>query len=350
MKRTLSVMMLTIAQLLFATTVYASVGNPNNDLYLKYINEVYDEYVKCDHNLLVVERAYNDLCAFCDNYDESKAAEQKRAFHQRIKEYNQQLQEPCAIVVEDSDAATLRSSLLSASDLSMHNQEYEMFYGEMKTQLDAYDKFVRDYSGMSTNHYEFESSRLSLECSYYDFLHTLSLLPDIVKQSIANRVGSLNYKFEVSLMLPTAEYERLIKVTIERLKERMTAKRTAVNEMELIEEMAERLYESYEQAYNAFGVALEEFEQVSSTTLNRRDSREVAYQKVKSYSDALDKMIATASEYLSLYEELSNYISVDMQELQMEKYAVTQYIYEQIAYRDSLISEYNSRGWGNFLQ
>ena len=61
-------------------------------------------------------------------------------------------------------------------------------------------------------------------------------------------------------------------------------------------------------------------------------------------------MIATASEYLSLYEELSNYVPVDMEELQMEKNVVTQFINEQIAYRDSLISEYNARGWGNFLR
>jgi len=151
-------------------------------------------------------------------------------------------------------------------------------------------------------------------------------------------------------MLPAAEYERLVYVTIERLEERVAARQTVVNEMGLMEEMVDRLYESWEQAYDAFGVALEEFEAVSSTTLHKRDSQEEAYQKVKRYSDAVDKMIATASEYLSLYEELSNYVSVDMEELQMEKEIVTQYINEQVAYRDSLISEYDSRGWGNFLR
>lgn len=350
MKRILSVMMLAIAQLLFATTSYAAIGSPNDELYLKYINKIFDEYTKCDYNLSVVERAYNDLCAFYDNYDESTATQQKNAFYERIEEYYQQLQAPCAIVVDDADAVLMRGEPLSVADVSGFNMDYEMSYEDMRTQLDLYEKYARDCGGSAANlRYDFEPSKLSLECSYYGFLYTLSALPAPVKDSIANRVGGLNYKFDVSLMLPAAEYERLVYVTIERLEERVAAKRTAVNEMELMEEMVERLYESYEQAYNAFGVALEEFEQVSSTTLNRKDSREVAYQKVKSYSDALDKMIATASEYLSLYEELSNYISVDMEELQMEKDVVNQFINEQVAYRNSLISEYNSRGWGNFL-
>lgn len=350
MNRQLSVMVLAFAQLLFAATSYAAMGSSNDELYLKYINKIYDEYVKCDHNLSVVESAYNDLCAFCNNYDESKADEQKMAFHQRMEGYCQQLQEPCAIVVEDADVATLRSSQLSVSDLSLHNQEYEVFYGEMKTQLDVYDMFVRDYSRSSINHYEFESSRLSLECSYYNFLHTLSSLPANVNDSIASRVGSLNYRFDVSLTLPTEEYERLIYVTLGKYEDCLAKIGAIVNEQDITIELVERLYESWEQAYDAFGVALEEFEAVSSTTLHKRDSQEEAYQKVKRYSDAVDKMIATASEYLSLYEELSNYVSVDMEELQMEKNVVTQFINEQITYRDSLISEYNARGWGNFLR
>lgn len=351
MKRKLSVMMLAITQLLFAATSYAAVGNPNDELYLKYINKIFDEYTKCDHNLSVVERAYNDLCAFYDSYDESMVAEQKEAFHQRIEGYYQQLQDPCAIVVEDADAVLMRGEPLSVADVSAFNLEYEMFYEDMRTQLDLYEKFAGDCGRSAANlKYDFEPSKLSLECSYYSFLHTLSALPNHVKDSIANRVGDLNYKFDVLLTLPAAEYERLVYVTIKKLDERVAAKQTDVNIMELTEEMVVHLYESWEQAYNAFGVALDEFEQVSSTTLLKRDTQEEAYQKVKRYSDAVDKMIATASEYLSLYEELSNYVSVDMEELQMEKNVVTQFINEQIAYRDSLISEYNARGWGNFLR
>lgn len=347
MKRKLSVMMLAITQLLFAAASYAAVGNPNDELYLKYINKIFDEYTKCDHNISVVERAYNDLCAFCDSYDESMAAEQKETFHQRIEGYYQQLQEPCAIVVEDADAALMRGEPLSVADVSAFNLEYEMFYEDMRADLNVYDMFAREYSSVATNHYKFDASRLTLECSYYNFLHTLSALPNHVKDSIANRVGDLNYKFDVSLTLPAAEYERLVYATIEKLEECVAKTRTVVNEMGLMEEIVERLYESWEQAYNAFGVALEEFEAVSSTTLHKRDSQEVAYQKVKTFSDAVDKMIATSSEYLSLYEELSNYVSVDMEELQMEKDVVTQFINEQIAYRDSLISEYNAR-WGEY--
>lgn len=348
MKRKLTVMMLAITQLLFATASYAAVGNPNDELYLKYINKIFDEYTKCDHNISVVERAYNDLCAFCDSYDESMAAEQKEAFHQRIEGYYQQLQEPCAIVVEDADAVLMRGEPLSVADVSAFNLEYEMFYEDMRTQLDLYEKFAGDCCRSAANlKYDFEPSKLSLECSYYSFLHTLSALPNHVKDSIANRVGDLNYKFDVSLTLPAAEYERLVYVTIEKLEECVAKTRTVVNEMGLTEEIVERLYESWEQAYNAFGVALEEFEAVSSTTLHKRDSQEVAYQKIKTFSDAVDKMIATSSEYLSLYEELSNYVSVDMEELQMEKEVVTQFINEQIAYRDSLISQYNAR-WGEY--
>ncbi len=351
MKRKLSVMMLAITQLLFAATSYAAVGNPNDELYLKYINKIFDEYTKCDHNLSVVERAYNDLCAFYDSYDESMATEQKETFYQRIEEYYEQLQEPCAIVVDDTDAVLMYGEPLSTADVSAFNLDYEMFYKDMRTQLDLFEKFVSNCGGSVANlGYDFDPSKLSLECSYYGFLYTLSVLPAPVKDSIANRVGNLNYKFDVSLMLPAAEYERLVYVTIERLEERVAARQTVVNEMGLMEEMVDRLYESWEQAYNAFGVALDEFEQVSSTTLLKRDTQEEAYQKVKRYSDAVDKMIATASEYLSLYEELSNYVSVDMEELQMEKNVVTQFINEQIAYRDSLISEYNARGWGNFLR
>lgn len=348
MKCKLHVMLLVVVQLMFATTSLAAYSNTNDEIVEKYVVKIFDEYTKCDYNLFLLEQAYNDLCGFCANYDESTAAEFKSVLHQRIEGYIQQLMLPQEVIVDDVDIVHLRNTNLDASVIADHNMAHGMFYDEMKSRLEVYDAFIREYNQFSKNNCEFESSKLSLESNYYYVLYTLSSLPDYLKDIIASRINDLNYKFDVSLTLPAEEYERLIAVTIHKIEDIVAELNAIVNQRQLYYDNVEYIYESYEKAYDAFGVAVEKFIGVSSTTINNKDSQEKAYQKIKKYSDALDTMVATASEYLSLFEELGNHGLVDMLEVQAEKDGVTQFINDKILYRDNLISEYNVRGWGQY--
>jgi hypothetical protein len=158
--------------------------NPNfDDVSKSFAQRVLDEYAKCDYNLAIYAKAFNEWLEFAERSNETPNQADIAACIQRFESYAAQFKSPTEITLSQSDVMVLRKQGLNASELLAHNLEYKAYYDQMCYNIYVLIHRVQQPSVkmlVESSILGYEADMLSLEITYYSMLHTFSQLSDAI--------------------------------------------------------------------------------------------------------------------------------------------------------------------------
>lgn len=332
-----------------------TVQSPSYDKVCKaFANRVFDEYAKFDYNQTILQKVFNEWLKFAENYDESTTTQTDiDRCVATFEAYRAQLNEPVEFTISESEAMAFRKNGLKASDLLSHNIEYREFYKQINIQIDILKESVqypdgiklRIEGGLISN----ELNMLNLEISYYSMLHTFSQLPkSIYDSSMKGRFTKLNYKFDVALDLPTAEYERMCESIIKK-SERLVAK-----EAELLNKLTKSymvLDDSqvrFNMACEALDEALAALDSIEGIFITESDTKESAREKIEYVTAVINNMEACGNEYIESMTICHELIGADMEIVESERESFENVISDYREAINYMKGTYELLGFGKF--
>lgn len=292
-----------------------------------FANRVFDEYAKFDYNQTILQKVFNEWLEFAENYDESITTQTDiDRCVATFEAYRTQLIKPVEFTISESEAMEFRKNGLKASEFLNHNIEYREFYKQINIRIDMAKESVLHPAGIKlrieSSQISNESDMLSLEIAYYSMLHTFSQLPKSIYDSSMNgRFAKLNYKFDVALDLPTAEYERICESIIKK-SERLVAKESEllnklINNCMTLEDAEMR----FNMACEALGEAIGALDSIEGIIITDSDTEETAREKIEYVTAVINKLEACGNEYIESMAIFIELIGADMSIVENERIA-----------------------------
>ena len=316
-----------------------------------FAHKVLEEYAKCDYNLEIYNRAFDEWLNFAERFDELTPTDVEATI-KRFEAYRSEFKNPTEIALSKSEVLAFRGQGINASELLNHNIEYQAFYEQMCYQIEVLITYAQQPSvkmlveGSILNH---QVEMLSLEFSYYNMLHTFSLLSDATyDKALSDSLANLHFQYEVDIKLPSSEYRRMSDATLEKIERIASQLFEQTNKMGRDVMVASELEERFNSACQALDVAAEPLMSLDSVLLTPEDTKESARAKIEHAIAVVDNFEACAQEYIEAFGALCEALGVDTTKAEEERSTLANIVGDYNKGIESMKQTYESLGFGKF--
>lgn len=285
-------------------------------------NQIIDEFIKCDYNATILERAFEEWMQYASNYTKKNANEQYLEFENTIVELRKLLKAPSDITLTEGEMQALRSKGLQDDELLSQNTFHKKLYNEAHSVLNEFFILAKQFKPESVSNSDLSHSitKLTLEAAYYNMLRTFSMLSNaLFDKDIKAKLAGLTFQYSVDTNLPTSKYESMIGATISKIGGIISIlNRHADDEHKKLIKLR-RYLDRHIRALKAKEEAAAELDEIYNTSVDSNDTKDMVADKIKRYTDIINRFETCANEYISSLIALEEFANSDMDSVNEER-------------------------------